>query len=129
MVSDACHWACILQVMYDNLVIISSVLSFVAECRTNCAVISLAMTPRLGFANENFAGPQNQYDLAYLRLGIDYKTKLHPFHCFKRDDDIFRSSLFSFKGRFFLNFISGLLWTKCYQRCQHVSKLHCTKCL
>lgn len=31
-----------------------------------------------------------------------------------RDDDIFRSFLYSFKESFF--FISGLLWTKCYQR-------------
>lgn len=38
----------------------------------------------------------------YLRLGIDYKTKLHPL---MRDDDIFRYFLYSFKGRFF--FISG----------------------
>lgn len=53
-----------------------------------------------------------------------------PYDSCMRDDDIFRYFLYSFKGRFF--FISGwekMLSAPCFQNCQHVSKLQCTKCL
>lgn len=111
MVSDACHWACILQVMYDNIVIISSMLSFVAECRTNCAVISLATIQDSGLLM-NFCRPSKsiwsslfktwhwlQDKIASLSWGMTIFFGLFYIHL---------------KGVFF--FISGLLWTKCYQR-------------
>lgn len=111
MVSDACHWACILQVMYDNIVIISSMLSFVAECRTNCAVISLATIQDSGLLM-NFCRPSKSIwsslfktwhwlheKIASLSWGMTIFFGLFYIHL---------------KGVFF--FISDLLWTKCYQR-------------
>lgn len=47
-----------------------------------------------------------------------------------RDDDIFRYFLYWFKGRFFLSLVvDKMLSAPCFQNCQHVSKLQCTKCL
>lgn len=120
MVSDACHWACILQVMYDNIVIISSMLSFVAECRTNCAVISLATIQDSGLLM-NFCRPSKsiwsslfrtwhwlQDKIASLSWGMTIFFGLFYIHL---------------KGVFFFylwSFVDKMLSAPCFQNCQHV---------
>lgn len=110
MVSDACHWACILQVMYDNIVIISSMLSFVAECRANCAVISLATIQDSGLLM-NFCRPSKSI----------WSSLFKTWHWLQDKIASLSWGMTIFFGLFYIHlkgvfFISGLLWTKCYQR-------------
>lgn len=128
MVSDACHWACILQVMYDNIVIISSMLSFVAECRTNCAVISLATIQDSGLLM-NFFRPSKsiwsslfktwhwlQDKIASLSWGMTIFFGLFYIHL---------------KGVFFLSlvFCGQNVISALFSELSTCSKLHGTKCL